>query len=82
VGVCVKFHVLKVTYNCIYSLSGDSLDFLQLQISFYWVMNQRGIRAGLLWINQANKRLATSYRAAGWKIDGPQDYFFLSRVRP
>jgi hypothetical protein len=81
-AVCFQLHGLKVNYNYIYSLSGDGLDFLQLQNNFYGVMNQRGIRAGFLWINQANNRLAALYRAAGWRFDGLQDYFYFRALRP
>ena len=81
-GVCFQLHGLKVNYNYIYSLSGDGLDFLQLQNNFYGVMNQRGIRAGFLWINQANKRLAALYRAAGWRFDDLQDYFYFRALHP
>jgi hypothetical protein len=81
-AVCFQLHGLKVNYNYIYSLSRDGLDFLQLQNNFYGVMNQRGIRAGFLWINQANNRLAGLYRAAGWKFDGLQDYFYFRAFRP
>jgi len=81
-AVCFQLHGLKVNYNYIYSLSGDGLDFLELQNNFYGVMNQRGIRAGFLWINQANNRLAALYRAAGWRFDGLHDYFYFRAVRP
>jgi hypothetical protein len=81
-AVCFQLHGLKVNYNYIYSLSGDGLDFLQLQNNFYGVMNQRGIRAGFLWINEANNRLAALYRAAGWRFDGLQDYFYFRALRP
>jgi len=81
-AVCFKLHGLKVNYNYIYSLSGDGLDFLQLQNNFYGVMNERGIRAGFLWTNQANDRLAALYRAAGWRFDGLRDYFYFRALRP
>jgi hypothetical protein len=81
-AVCFQIQGLKVNYNYIYSLSGDGLDFLQLQNNFYGVMNQRGIRAGFLWINQANNRLVALYRAAGWRFDGLQDYFYFRALRP
>jgi hypothetical protein len=80
-AVCFQLHGLKVNYNYIYSLSGHGLDFLQLQNNFYGVMNQRGIRAGFLWINQANNRLEGLYRAAGWQFDGLQDYFYFRSLR-
>jgi hypothetical protein len=81
-AVCFQLHGLKVNYNYVYSLSGHALDFLQLQNNFYGVMNQRGIRAGFLWINQTNSRLAALYRAAGWRFDGLQDYFYFRAFRP
>jgi hypothetical protein len=80
-AVCFQLHGLKVNYNYIYSLSGHGLDFLQLQNNFYGVMNQRGIRAGFLWINQANDRLAGLYRATGWRFDGLQDYFYFRALQ-
>ena len=76
-AVCFQLKGLKVNYNYIYSFSGDGLDFLQLQNNFYGVMNQRGIRAGFLWINLANDRLASLYRATGWRFDGMQDHFYF-----
>jgi hypothetical protein len=76
-AVCFQLHGLKVNYNYIYSLSGDGLDFLQLQNNFYGVMNQRGIRAGFLWINQTDTRLAALHESMGWHFDGLQDYFYL-----
>ena len=81
-AVCFQLHGLKVNYNYIYSLSGNGLDFLQLQNNFYGVMNQRGIRAGFLWINQANKRLADFYQATGWRFDGLQDHFYFRALHP
>jgi hypothetical protein len=81
-AVCFQLKGLKVNYNYIYSFSGDGLDFLQLQNNFYGVMNQRGIHAGFLWINQSNNRLAALYRAAGWRFDGLQDYFYFHALRP
>ena len=81
-AVCFRLHGLKVNYNYIYSLSGHGLDFLQLQNNFYGVMNQRAIRAGFLWINEANHRLAVLYRATGWQFDGLQDYFYFRGMRP
>jgi hypothetical protein len=76
-AVCFQLHGLKVNYNYVYSLSGHGLDFLQLQNNFYGVMNQRGIRAGFLWINRAQHRLAALYQATGWRFDGLQDYFYF-----
>jgi hypothetical protein len=81
-AVCFQLKGLKVNYNYIYNVSGDGLDFLQLQNNFYGVMNQRGIHAGFLWINQSNNRLAALYRAAGWRFDGLQDYFYFRALRP
>jgi hypothetical protein len=80
-AVCFQVHGLKVNYNYIYSLTRHGLDFLQLQNNFYGVMNQRGIRAGFLWINEANDRLAELYRAAGWRFDGLQDHFYFRPLR-
>jgi len=81
-GVCFQLHGFKVNYNYIYSLTGHALDFLQLQNNFYGVMNQRGIRAGFLWINLANDRLASVYRATGWRFDGMQDHFYFRALPP
>jgi hypothetical protein len=80
-AVCFQLHGLKVNYNYIYNLSGDPLDFLQLQNNFYGVMNQRGIRAGFLWINKTNSRLAALYQATGWKFDGLKDHFYFRGLR-
>jgi hypothetical protein len=37
---------------------------------------QRGIRAGFLWINRAN-RLAALYQAPGWLLDYLEDCFYF-----
>ena len=55
--------------------------FLQLQNNFYGVMNQRGIRAGFLWINRAEYRLAALYEATGWRFGSLQDHFYFRVVR-
>jgi hypothetical protein len=81
-AVCFQLKGPKVNYNYIYSFPGDGLDFLQLQNNFYGVMNQRGIRAGFLWINRANHRLAALYQATGWRFDGLQDYFYFRALQP
>jgi hypothetical protein len=76
-AVCYQLDGPRVNYNYIYNLSGNGLDFLRLQNNFYGVMNQRGIRAGFLWINQINTRLAALYQSTGWRFDGLTDYFYL-----
>jgi len=76
-AVCFQLEGPRVNYNYIYNLSGNGLDFLRLQNNFYGVMNQSGIRAGFLWINQINTRLASVYQSTGWRFDGLQDHFYL-----
>jgi hypothetical protein len=76
-ALCFQLDGPRVNFNYIYNLSGNALDFLQLQNNFYGVMNQRGICAGFLWINQINTRLAALYQSTGWRFDGLQDYFYL-----
>jgi hypothetical protein len=76
-AVCFQLEGPRVNYNYIYNLSGNGLDFLRLQNNFYGVMNQRGIRAGFLWINQINTRLASLYQSTDWHFDGLQDYFYV-----
>jgi hypothetical protein len=76
-AVCFQLEGPRVNYNYIYNLSGNGLDFLRLQNNFYGVMNQRGIRAGFLWIDQSNTRLVSVYQSTGWRFDGLQDHFFL-----
>ena len=66
-----------MNYNYIYNLSRNGLDFLRLQNNFYGVMHQRGIRAGFLWINQTETRLAALHESMGWRFDGLKDYFYL-----
>jgi hypothetical protein len=44
--------------------------------------HERGIRAGFLWINRANNRLAALYQAPGWRFDGLEDYFYFRALRP
>src|SRR6266550_6204568 len=76
-AVCFQLEGPRVNYNYVYNLSGNGLDFLRLQNNFYGVMYQRGIRAGFLWINQINPRLAALYQSTGWRFDGLKDYFYL-----
>jgi hypothetical protein len=77
VGDDFQLHSSKVNYNYVCSLSGHSFDFLQLQSSFYGVMNERCIRAGFLWINRAQQGLAALYR----RFDGLQEHFYFRAVR-
>ena len=76
-AVCFQLPGPRVNYNYLYNFSGNGLDFLRLQNNFYGLMHQRGIRAGFLWINQTNTRLAALHESMGWRFDGLQDYFFL-----
>jgi hypothetical protein len=76
-AVCFQLEGPRVNYNYIYNLSGNGLDFLQLQNNFYGVMNQRGIHAGFLWINQTEGRLAALHQSMAWQFDGLSDYFYL-----
>jgi hypothetical protein len=76
-AVCFQLEGPRVNYNYIYNVSGNALDFLRLQNNFYGVMRQHGIRAGFLWINQAETRLAALHESMGWRFDGLQDYFYL-----
>ncbi len=76
-AVCFQLEGLRVNYNYLYNVSGNGLDFLRLQNNFYGVMNQRGIHAGFLWINQTDTSLAALHQSIGWRCDGLQDYFYL-----
>jgi hypothetical protein len=76
-AVCFQLEGPRVNYNYIYNLSGNALDFLRLQNNFYGVMHQRGIRAGFLWINQTETRLAALHESMGWRFDGLNDYFYV-----
>ena len=76
-AVCFQLQGPRVNYNYLYSFSHNGLDFLRLQNNFYGVMHQRGIRAGFLWINQTDTRLAALHKSMGWRFDGLQDYFYL-----
>jgi hypothetical protein len=76
-AVCFQLEGPRVNYNYIYNVSGNALDFLRLQNNFYGVMHQRGIRAGFLWINQTEPRLAALHESMGWCFDGLKDYFYL-----
>ena len=44
-------------------------------------MNQRGIRAGFLWSNRAQHRLAALYEATGWRFGSLEDHFYFRAVR-
>lgn len=76
-AVCFQLQGQRVNYNYLYNFNHNALDFLRLQNNFYGVMHQRGIRAGFLWINQTNTRLAALHESMGWRFDGLQDYFYL-----
>jgi hypothetical protein len=76
-AVCFQLEGPRVNYNYIYNLSENALDFVRLQNNFYGVMHQRGIRAGFLWINEAENRLAKLYQSMGWQFDGLKDHFYL-----
>jgi hypothetical protein len=76
-AVCFQLQNRRVNYNYLYNFSQNALDFLRLQNNFYGVMHQRGIRAGFLWINQTNTRLAVLHESMGWCFDGLRDYFYL-----
>jgi hypothetical protein len=76
-AVCFQLQGPRVNYNYLYNLSDDGLDFLRLQNNFYGVMHQRGIRAGFLWVNQTDTRLAALHESMGWCFDGLKDYFYL-----
>jgi hypothetical protein len=80
-GVGFQLHSSKVNYNCVCRPRGHSLDFRKLQSNFYGVMNQRGIRAGFLWINRAQHGLAALYQATGWRFGGLQEHFYFRAVR-
>lgn len=76
-AVCFQIEGPRVNYNFIYNATGNALDFMRLQNNFYGVMHQRGIRAGFLWINEAENRLAKMYQSMGWQFDGLKDHFYL-----
>jgi long-chain acyl-CoA synthetase len=76
-AVCFQLQGPRVNYNYLYNFSRNTLDFLRLQNNFYGVMHQRGIRAGFLWINHTDTRLAALHELMGWRFDGLQDYFYL-----
>jgi hypothetical protein len=76
-AVCFQLQGSRVNYNYLYSFSHNGLDFLRLQNNFYGVMHERGIRAGFLWINQTNTRLAALHESMEWRFDDLQDYFYL-----
>ncbi len=76
-AVCFQLQGARVNYNYLYNFSRNGLDFLKLQNHFYHVMHQRGVRAGFLWVNETNSRLAALHQSMGWKFDGLKDYFYL-----
>jgi hypothetical protein len=76
-AVCFQLQGQRVYYNYLYNLSRNALDFLRLQNNFYGVMHERGIRAGFLWINQTNARLAVLHKSMGWRFDGLKAYFYV-----
>lgn len=76
-AVCFQLEGSRVNYNYIYNLTGDPLGFMRLQNNFYAVMHQRGIRAGFLWINDAENNLAKLYQSMGWQFDGLKDHFYF-----
>jgi hypothetical protein len=80
-AVCFQVRGSWVNYNYVYSISGNSLDFLRLQQDFYGVVQERGFRAGFLWINEKNKPLAALHEARGWQYDTLRDFFYFRPCR-
>jgi hypothetical protein len=76
-AVCFQLEGPRVNYNYLYNVSSDALDFLRLQNNFYGVMQQRGVRRGFLWTDQANTRIAALHESMGWRFDGLSDSFYL-----
>lgn len=76
-AVCFQLEGPRVNYNYVYSLTGNAVDFLRLQNKFYGLMQQRGIHAGFLWLNENERPLARLHQSMGWQFDGLKDYFYL-----
>jgi len=76
-AVCFQVEGPRVNYNYVYNLTGNAVDFLQLQNNFYGLMQQRGIHAGFLWINETERRLTRLHHSMGWQFDGLKDHFYL-----
>lgn len=76
-AVCFQLQGQRVYYNYLYNFSRNALDFFRLQNNFYGVMHKRGVRAGFLWINETNARLAALHKSMGWRFDGLKAYFYL-----
>ncbi len=76
---CIVFQLQgkRVNFNHFCNQSDDPLDSLYLLENFYGLMSQRGVRAGFLWVNEANVRVVRLHRAFGWQFDGLQDHFYL-----
>ena len=76
-AVCFQLEGPRVNYNYVYSLTGNGIDFLNLQNGFYRLMRQHGIQAGFLWVNETEQGLSRLHNSMGWQFDGLKDYFYL-----
>ena len=75
--IIFRIHGRRVNYNHLYNLDTQGMNFLVLQSSFYGELFRRNIRAGFLWVHQANAGVIRMHQALGWRFDGLQDHFFL-----
>lgn len=76
---CIIFRIQGkvVNFNYLYNFSANSLDALTLQMNFYGLMHERGIRSGFLWVNAANQGVIKMDQNFGWKFDGLRNHFLL-----
>lgn len=67
----------KVNFNHFYNRSDDPRDTMILLESFYNVLQERGIKSGILWVNVENIRVLKLHKQFGWREDGLKDLFYI-----
>lgn len=67
----------QVNFNFLVNRSGNTLDLLSMQNSFYQAMAARGVTSGFLWVDKRNTGVIKLHQAFGWKFDNLNDWFYI-----
>ncbi|MEI7911062.1 MAG: hypothetical protein WCK77_15610 [Verrucomicrobiota bacterium] len=67
----------QANYNYLFNSSADPVDFLMLQNNFFGLLDQRGVRAGILWVDEKNTRVLKMNEVSGWKLDGLMTQYYV-----
>ena len=71
----------QVNYNYVFMTSANLEDFQVLQENFYGLMAQKGIRSGVLWVNEMNTQVIEMNELLGWKFDGLMNRYYVHNYR-